>query len=182
MSTSNKNVPMNGDTGDIFERYVMPYPILVSAKSEMIFSNYDEITKKINRSPQLLKSYLQKTYGGLWYFKDKKFYTKCDINSDDLYKKIVSFNKRYIFCGKCEKPDTILCSDSIHINCLACGITNGNTMINTKSISLNPIRKKINTPLIDNIINNKTLEINNNINNNNNCDDNNSDDIDIDNI
>jgi len=121
-----KKININGDLNDVFYRYKMPEVIVRQQGAFYAFLNIDDVCAEkggINRPLTDVQKFLNKNLHTSFTYKNKSLITSAPITKDIIQNTIFDYINKFILCGKCSSPETIInkIKNKSYNACSACG-------------------------------------------------------------
>lgn len=106
------NIRGNKEIDDSSYRYKMEEVNIVQQGALFAFTNINDISKSLNRTPEHILKFLKKTMGLLITYKnDSAQITKKDLTKNELQKVIFKYVEDNVLCEKCKNPETDIVND-----------------------------------------------------------------------
>lgn len=88
-----------------------------------VVQNLGEVSKSINRKPEMLAKFLLKEFGTSGSHDGQHLVMKGQFRREQIQERFEAFLDQYVLCGECGRPDTrILREDRVSfLKCEACG-------------------------------------------------------------
>lgn len=104
---------------DPFYRYKRPECVLERHKSEIYWTNAEEISKELARPINQIVKFIK--FPSCMNKTKVRFYQ--DIKVHDLEKELESYTEKYVCCPGCQSPETTIepAKNAIKFYCKACG-------------------------------------------------------------
>ncbi|MFB6213719.1 MAG: translation initiation factor IF-2 subunit beta [Candidatus Nanohaloarchaea archaeon] len=105
------------------ERFEVPVAETKKSGSSTVITNFKEIVDAFSREQKRVSNYIQNELGTAGHIDGDELVLNGEFRRGNVQAKVQQFADEYVFCPKCERPDTeIIKEKGVEImKCQACG-------------------------------------------------------------
>lgn len=105
------------------ERFELPRPQVINAKTRTWIVNFKEICDYLNRDPRHVLKFLTRELATAATFEDPRVIFKGRFGRESIGRLLDIYVGRYVICPICGRPDTKIAKEArfLFLDCEACG-------------------------------------------------------------
>ncbi|MFB6147541.1 MAG: translation initiation factor IF-2 subunit beta, partial [Candidatus Nanohaloarchaea archaeon] len=105
------------------DRFEVPVAETKKSGSSTVITNFKKIVDALNRDRKRVSNYIQNELGTAGHIENDELVLNGEFRRGNVQAKVQQFADEYVFCPKCERPDTeIIKEKGVEIlKCQACG-------------------------------------------------------------